>query len=89
MPDDALAKRVQAIGTMSSYSVYQLSEGTEHKAFVECESEEGLLLLDPSGDAFNANGDPISRGSYMTGRSRGMTGINEDDFEFEEGKSYD
>ena len=76
---------------MSSYSVYQLSEGTEHNAFVECESEEGLLLLDPNGDAYNANG--VSRGSYMTGLSRGMTGINDNDndhdFDFEEGKSYD
>ena len=52
--DDALVRRVQAIGTMSSYSVYQLSEGTEHKAFVECESQEDLLLIDANGEAYNA-----------------------------------
>ena len=28
--DDQLARRAQMIGTMSSYSVYQLSEATQH-----------------------------------------------------------
>ena len=36
MPEDQLAKRAQVIGSMSDYSVYQLSEATQHKQYVEC-----------------------------------------------------
>ena len=79
---------------MSSYSVYQLSEGTQHKQFVECESDTGeLILLDPNGDVINNGGyyhESGSRMSYMTGASKGAINEeeNEDDFNFEEGKSY-
>ena len=36
LPDDMLARRAQMLGTISSYSVYQLSEATEHNQYVEC-----------------------------------------------------
>ena len=38
--DNALLRRVQAAGSMSSYSVVLLSEGTDNKlGFVDAESE--------------------------------------------------
>lgn len=48
---DMLAKRAQVIGTLTSYSVYQLSEANTHRQYIECESEgsDGLILVDPDG----------------------------------------
>ena len=93
--NDPIARRAQLIGTMSSYSVYQLSEGTEHKQFVECESEcMDLLLVDPNGELINNGGNDGggtgSKVSFMTGPSRGLINDdNEEEFNFEDGKSYE
>lgn len=67
------------LGTLSSYSVYQLSEATQHNQYVECESEnmDGLLLF----DANNTNSSPAQgqdqtnqpgRVSFMTGFTAGI-----------------
>ena len=68
------------VGTMTSYSVYQLSEAnTLHlRQNIECESEVfDMLLVDPEG----ASGEERAtrKMSYMTGFSRGFTVINEDE----------
>jgi hypothetical protein len=56
-----------------------------HKQFVECESEgsDGLLLVDADGTERQVQ----SRASYMTGLSRGYTGIQ--DIEEEDGADRD
>ena len=68
------------VGTMTSYSVYQLSEAnTLHlRQNIECESEVlDMLLVDPE----EASGEERAtrQMSYMTGLSRGFTVINEDE----------
>ena len=64
------------VGTMTSYSVYQLSEANTMnlRQNIECESEVfDMLLVDPDG----ASGEERAK-SYMTGYSRAFTVINED-----------
>ena len=65
IPEDMLAKRAQAIGTMSSYSIYQLSEATQHKQYMECQSENmsGLLLFDPNGTGTDSS--PLNPGGVQ------------------------
>lgn len=58
---DLLAKRAQLVGTMSSYSVYQLSEASQHRQFVECESE--------AMDIFDGTTNLQSRASHLTTHS--------------------
>ena len=88
MPDDLLAQRAQLIGTMTSYSVYQLSEGTEHKQYVECQTENmGDLILVDAGDGGESQYQKdMNRLSYMSGFSRGFMGINYDADQDEEMK---
>ena len=79
------------IGTMSSYSVYQLSEALSHKhQFVECESDaQDLLILDDPG-VMGSHDRPVpqSNASYMTG-IQDMYGDEDGEIEDDDGFRYD